>query len=255
MFKSFAFKIYLAALVFRLIPVIAARGLGIGLDDMFQYDMLARSLAQGHGFRWYAESDLNQLASFVDFDLSTAREYDPILGVRTSFRAPLYPIFLAIVYFFNGIDPSRFFAARLAQAIFLGAPLAPLTYFVTKKLFLLSFPLEMKDEREDVRKSGKDFRVTVAHYPSSRLPHSDSEPKILLRSLLASFLFLLSSLNKPTNSNFLLSGIFLALTALTRSVILAFAFAAFCLLFYLHGKRAILSITRFCYRRCSVDHP
>ena len=248
MFKSFAFKIYLAALVLRLIPVIAARGLGIGLDDMFQYDMLARSLAQGHGFRWYAESDLNQLASFVDFDLSTAREYDPILGVRTSFRAPLYPIFLAIVYFFNGIDPSRFFAARLAQAIFLGAPLAPLTYFVTKKLFLLSsFHLEMKDERgKMLEKAAKMSAWLVAAYPMLLvypLGLGTENPFFVL--LLASFLFLLSSLNKPTNSNFILSGIFLALTALTRSVILAFAFAAFCLLFYLHGKRAMISILAF----------
>ena len=46
MFKSFAFRIFIVALVLRLIPVLAARGLGIGLDDMFQYDMLARSLAK-----------------------------------------------------------------------------------------------------------------------------------------------------------------------------------------------------------------
>ncbi len=45
--KSFAFRIYIVALVLRLIPVFLARGLGIGLDDMFQYDMLARSLAAG----------------------------------------------------------------------------------------------------------------------------------------------------------------------------------------------------------------
>ena len=47
MFKSFAFRIFIIALILRLIPVILARGLGIGLDDMFQYDMLARSLAAG----------------------------------------------------------------------------------------------------------------------------------------------------------------------------------------------------------------
>ncbi|MCK6540190.1 MAG: hypothetical protein L6Q26_09040, partial [Anaerolineales bacterium] len=135
MFKSFAFRIYVVALILRLIPVFLARDLGIGLDDMFQYDMLARSLAQGHGFRWYAQADLDRFASFLTFDLSSLENYDPALGVPTSFRAPLYPIFLAIVYFFNGIDPSRFFAARLTQAIFLGAPLAPLTYFVAKRLF------------------------------------------------------------------------------------------------------------------------
>jgi len=138
MFKSFALRIFIVALVLRLIPVIFARGLGIGLDDMFQYDMLARSLAAGNGFRWYAQADLNQLASFVDFDLASVKEYDPILGIPTSFRAPLYPAFLAIVYFFSGTEFSRFFAARLAQAIFLGAPLAPLTYFVAQRLFLLS---------------------------------------------------------------------------------------------------------------------
>src|SRR5688500_5626149 len=101
MFKSFAFRIYIVALVLRLIPVILARGLGIGLDDMFQYDMLARSIVSGNGYRWYAEEDLSLLAPFVDFDLSTAEEYDPILGVSTSFRAPLYPTFLAIIYFFS----------------------------------------------------------------------------------------------------------------------------------------------------------
>ncbi len=247
MFKSFAFKIYLVALILRLIPILASRGLGIGLDDMFQYDMLARSLAQGHGFRWYAESDLKQLASFVDFDLSTAKEYDPRLGIPTSFRAPLYPAFLAIVYFFNGIDFSRFFAARLAQAIFLGAPLAPLTYWVAKKFFTFHFPSSLKVE------SGKwDERASrisawlIAAYPMLLvypLGLGTENPFFVL--LLASFLFLLSSLDKPTTLNFLLSGTFLALTALTRSVILVFAFAAFCLLFYLHGKRTILSVLAF----------
>ncbi len=63
--KSFAFRIYIVALILRLIPVILSRGLGIGLDDMFQYDMLARSLAGGHGFRWYAQADLDRFASFL----------------------------------------------------------------------------------------------------------------------------------------------------------------------------------------------
>ncbi len=242
--KSFAFKIYLVALVLRLIPVIAARGLGIGLDDMFQYDMLARSLAQGHGFRWYAESDLNQLASFVDFDLSTAREYDPSLGVPTSFRAPLYPAFLAIVYFFNGIDFSRFFAARLAQAILLGAPLAPLTYWAAKRLLS---PL-LVGEGSGVRfeRVARLSAWLIAAYPLLLvypLGLGTENPFFVL--LLASFLFLLSSLDKPSTFNLILSGIFLALTALTRSVVLAFAFAAFFLLFYLHGKRAFMFLATF----------
>jgi hypothetical protein len=36
MFKSLVFRIYIITLVLRLMPVILARGLGMGLDDMFQ---------------------------------------------------------------------------------------------------------------------------------------------------------------------------------------------------------------------------
>lgn len=245
MLNSFAFRIFIVALVLRLIPVVLARGLGIGLDDMFQYDMLARSLAAGNGFRWYAQNDLNQLAAFVDFDLTSVKEYDPRLGIPTSFRAPLYPTFLAIVYFFNGIDTSRFFAARLAQAIFLGAPLAPLTYWVAQSLFPLSSFL--KDE--DGKNSEKAARLAawiVACYPMLLvypLGLGTENPFFIL--LLASFLFLLLSIKAPTTFHFLFSGVFLALTTLTRSVILPFALAAFCLLLYIHRKQAILAILSF----------
>ena len=239
MLKSFALRIFVVALVLRLIPVLLARGLGIGLDDMFQYDMLARSLASGNGFRWYAQDDLNQLAAFVDFDLSSVAEYDPVLGIPTSFRAPLYPTFLAIVYFFNGIDPSRFFAARLTQAIFLGAPIAPLTYWVAQRLFpILSF--------KDSEKASRIAASIVACYPMLLvypLGLGTENPFFIL--LLASFLFLLLSIEKPTVAHLLLSGFFLALTTLTRSVILPFTFAAFCLLLFLHRKKAILAILSF----------
>jgi hypothetical protein len=219
--KSFAFRIFIVALVLRFIPVFLTRGLGIGLDDMFQYDMLARSIVSGNGFRWYAQDDLKQLASFVDFDLSSVKEYDPIRGIPTSFRAPLYPTFLAVIYFFSGTGFSRFFAARLAQAIFLGAPLAPLTYFVSKKLFP---PLRVR-EGSGLR-SERAARISawvIACYPMLLvypLGLGTENPFFIL--LLTSFFFLLSSINKPTTVYFLLSGFFLGLTALTRSVILPF---------------------------------
>ncbi len=240
MFKSFAFRIYIVALILRLIPVIAARGLGIGLDDMFQYDMLARSLAQGNGFRWYAELDLLQLASYVDFDLSSVNEYDPILGVPTSFRAPLYPTFLAIVYFFNGIDFSRFFAARLAQAIFLGAPLAPLTYFVALRLF----PLPSGEGRVRGDRAACLSAWLVAAYPLLLvypLGLGTENPFFVL--LLASFLFLLSSIEKPTIFNLLASGLLLGLTALTRSVILPFAGLAILYLIFFRQPRTSFAST------------
>jgi hypothetical protein len=220
MFKSFGFRIYIVALILRLIPIFLARGLGIGLDDMFQYDMLARSLAGGHGFRWYAEEDLNQLASFVDFDLTSVKDYDPSLGIPTSFRAPLYPTFLAIVYSFSGTGFSRFFAARMAQAIFLGAPLAPLTYLVALRLF----PLPLGEGRVRVEHAARISAWIVAAYPMLLvypLGLGTENPFFVL--LLAAFLFLLASIEKPTTFHFLVAGLFLGLTALTRSVILPFA--------------------------------
>src|SRR5512135_1697918 len=125
--KRFPLGIFLVALVMRLIPVLLTRQLGIGLDDMFQYDMLARSLASGNGFRWYAPTDLARIAPYLHLDPSQVA-LDP-RGMLTTFRAPLYPSFLAIIYSINGINDSRFFAARLAQTV-LGALLAPLTYLV-----------------------------------------------------------------------------------------------------------------------------
>jgi 4-amino-4-deoxy-L-arabinose transferase-like glycosyltransferase len=251
--KNFAFRIFIVALVLRLLPVLLARNLGIGLDDMFQYDMLARSIASGNGFRWYAQEDLNQLAAFVHFDLSSVKGYDPRLGIPTSFRAPLYPAFLAIVYFFNGIDFSRFFAARLAQAIFLGAPLAPFTYWVAQRLFPLSSFLKDESAALSLPKGGKKVENAarlaawiVACYPMLLvypLGLGTENPFFIL--LLSSFLFLLLSIEKPSLLRLLLSGFFLGLTTLTRSVILPFALAAFCLLIVLHRKQAILAILAF----------
>ena len=219
---SFALRIFLVALILRLIPVLLARGLGIGLDDMFQYDMLARSIASGNGFRWYAQQDLDQLAAFVEFDLTSVEEYDPVLGIHTSFRAPLYPTFLAIVYFFNEIDFSRFFAARLAQAVLLGAPLAPLTYWVANRLF----PPLLSEKGSGLR-SERAARIAawaVACYPMLLvypLGLGTENPFFLL--LLTSFLFLLKASERAKPIHFLLAGLLLGLTALTRSVILPFA--------------------------------
>jgi len=206
------------ALVLRLIPVLLTRSLGIGLDDMFQYDMLARSLAAGNGFRWYAQDDLQRLERYVDFDL-TVINYDPLRGVTTSFRAPLYPAFLALIYSIVGVGMGRFFAVRLVQAM-LSALLAPLTYLVSRRLFpvcepasviaawivacyplLVIYPIALATENLFF------LFVLISIYfllkiPKSQLPNPDSRLSILYT---------------------LLSGAFLALASLTRSVILPFA--------------------------------
>ncbi len=217
---SFPIRIYIIALILRLIPVFLTSNLGIGLDDMFQYDMLARNLASGNGFRWYAEDDLQLLSQYVNFDLSTAKNYDPEYGLYTSFRAPLYPTFLAIVYFIFGQEFSRFFYARLAQAIFLGATLAPLTYLVAKETFHL---LLSNDKKWKVESVAKFSAWIVACYPMLLVyPLGLGTENLFFITLLSSFFFLLKSINQPSTSCFLLAGIFLALTTLTRSVILPF---------------------------------
>jgi hypothetical protein len=131
--RAFPWRVFTIALVLRLIPVLLAYNLSIGLDDMFQYDMLGRSIVGGHGFRWYAQPDLDLIQQYVTLDLGSIH-YDP-RGIETAFRAPLYPAFLALVYFFSGTGPQRFFcgpagagcAGCLAGAIdvFPGAPFAP----------------------------------------------------------------------------------------------------------------------------------
>lgn len=225
---SFPGRVFLAALVLRLIPVLLARGLGIGLDDMFQYDMLARSLAAGNGFCWYAAEDLRLLEPYVDFDL-TAVDYDPVRGVETSFRAPLYPAFLSLIYLLVGSGAERFFAARLAQA-FLGALLAPLTYLVSKKI------------SPDNERSAKISAWIVAAYPILlAYPLGLGTENLFFLLLLSSFFFLLQTTERASAFHFLLSGFLLGLTALTRSVILAFAgLAILWIWFALKQKRGAL---------------
>ncbi len=241
---SFPVRIYLVALVFRLVPVLLTRSMGIGLDDMFQYDMLARSLASGNGFRWYAHDDLRQLAPYVNFDMSTASGYDSEYGLYTSFRAPLYPAFLAAIYFFNGLDFSRFLAARLAQVFLLGAPLAPLTYWVAKQLSLISTAPEISEQTAK-RKEESIARMAawvVACYPMLLVyPLGLGTENLFFVLLLCAFLFLLKSIETPTAFNFFLAGLFLALTTLTRSVILPFAGIAILYLFYFHRKQVLLT--------------
>mgnify|MGYP006921590893 CR=1 FL=1 len=209
--KSFPSRIYFFALILRLFPVLLTGSLGIGLDDMFQYDMLARSIASGNGFRWYAYEDLQRLEAYIDFDLA-AIDYDPVRGVVTSFRAPLYPAFLALIYSLAGTGPGRFFAARLVQAG-ITACMAPLTYKISQELF-----------RGD-EKIARRAAWIIAAYPLLLIyPIGLATENLFFVLVLAAFFFLLKIVDSDTPERYaFLSGIFLALTALTRSVILPFS--------------------------------
>ena len=199
---------------------------------MFQYDMLARSLASGNGFRWYVLADQASIAPYLHLDIATLN-LDP-RGMLTTFRAPLYPGFLSLVYLLNGINDERFFAARLAQTI-PSALLAPLTYFVSLHLSLKvssETSTEVSKKNLDRRHASRAAAWVVALYPTLVIyPLALATENLFFLLVLASVLSLLklvqvSFLGKKSRSAIfysLLSGLLLGLAALTRSVILPFA--------------------------------
>jgi hypothetical protein len=114
----------------------------IALDDMFQYDMLARSLKNGNGFRWYSQADVEILSPYYSLFIDLNPLDFPDQGLETAFRAPGYPFFLAFLYLFVP-EAGRLILARLAQAA-LAAMLAPLAALLghqaslSRKVYTLS---------------------------------------------------------------------------------------------------------------------
>jgi len=231
--KAFPAQIFVAALVLRLVPVLLATNLGIGLDDMFQYDMLARSIVAGNGYRWYAQQDLPLIQPYIPLDL-TSVNYDP-RGVLTSFRPPLYPVFLALIYFVFGVGAKRFFIARLAQTV-LAASLAPLTYALARRFFP-----DGSTDRSPCRRPRASVIVAwvIALYPMLVIyPLSLATENLFFVLVLSSMLVLLKASEKLTWQWFVLGGILLGLTALTRSVSLGFAgLAVLWVWFVLHQRK------------------
>jgi 4-amino-4-deoxy-L-arabinose transferase-like glycosyltransferase len=207
--KTFPVRIFVLALIVRLIPVLLSPNLGIGLDDMFQYDMLARSIESGNGFRWYAQEDFYLAQQYIDFDMSLV-DYDP-RGIFTSFRAPLYPTFLAIVYSIFGVGAKRFFIARIIQT-FLGAALVPLTYLIAKNLLPIN------------KKWNKAAAWIISFYPMLVLyPLSLATENLFFLLMVGSTWVLLIAEKNRKWYWFALAGVLLGLTSLTRSVVLVSA--------------------------------
>ena len=206
MSRKVLFGLFLLALVARLVWVIVFRNLGLGLDDMFQYDMLGRSLAAGHGFRWYSPPDLGRMAAVLGLDPSTLNI--PPEGIETTFRAPLYPAFLAVVYFFSGLE-QRLLAARLAQAA-LTATLAPLTALLARKLDL------------SIR-AALIAGVILALYPLLTLyPIALATENLFFPLTLVGMVLLLHAAENGRWQDYLWAGLAFGLATLTRSIIVAF---------------------------------
>jgi hypothetical protein len=202
---SFGWVVFFIAVLVRLFPVIAAREMTIGLDDMFQYDMLARSLAAGEGFRWYGEEDLDLVERYLPVEFIMG-DYDP-RGVLTSFRAPGYPFFLSLIYRISGLE-GRFFIARVVQA-FVMASIAPVTWLLGKRLFPGKVVV------------GKAAAWFVSLYPYLVVyPLALATEVIFIPLVLAFMLVLLNAAESRRWQDFLLAGVLLGYAALTRSVVL-----------------------------------
>jgi len=199
--------VFLLALVLRLAPVLLFHDLPIGLDDMFQYDMLARSIVAGNGYRWYAEEDLAQIQRYISMERPA--DYDP-RGVLTSFRAPGYPAFLALVYAVSGgVGTHRFFAARLAQAL-LGATLAPLSWALA---WWIGF-----EERV-----GRWAAIIVAAFPLLLVyPLALASENLFVPLLMLALVLVLRAGEQGRARRSALAGLVLGLAALTRSVVTGF---------------------------------
>ena len=231
--KSFATRIYLFALVLRLIPTLLSYDLPIGLDDMFQYDMLARSLAAGDGYRWYAEDDLHLIQQYIDLDFK-GEGYDP-RGIVTSFRPPAYPAFLAVIYKIFGFE-HRLFAARILQA-FLSALLAPLTYLLTKRVFPTS------------AKAAKWSAVAVSVYPMLVVyPLALATENLLMPLLLGILLMLLKAGETHQTKDYIFVGLLLGFSSLTRSAVSVIVpVAMLWAWYYAKDKKALYLIPLFTF--------
>jgi 4-amino-4-deoxy-L-arabinose transferase-like glycosyltransferase len=169
--------VFLVALAARLLPILLTLNLGLALDDMFQYDALAESIRLGQGFTWYG-------------------------GIPTAARAPLYPLFLAVVYALLGHSLT---AARIVQALV--GSLSPLVvYGVGRRL--------VNDS------AGLKAAWVVALYPMFLLyPLGLATENLFFLLVPLAVLLLIKAAETSSRWYYLLSGVVLGLTILTRSVI------------------------------------
>ena len=196
--------LFLLATLPRLALALIYLNLPIGLDDMYQYDMLGRSLAAGRGYRWYARADVAALRPYLDvwykIDIPTSQV--PEDGYLTTFRAPGYPFFLAAIYLLVG-TAGRLQVVRLLQ-VFLGAALAPLTALLASRLHLPA-------------KSSTLAGAVVALYPILWMyPLGLGSENLFFPLSLASGLMLFDAARSGRPKHAALAGLLLGAATLTR---------------------------------------
>ena len=184
-----------AALTLRLVPVLLTRDLGIALDDMFQYDALAESMRLGQGYTWYG-------------------------GIPTAARAPLYPLFLAIIYSLFG---HQFLTARIVQAI-VGSFLPVVVYVLGRGMF-----------EERVARIAAWVVVVYPLFLVYPLALATENLFFLLVPLM--ILCLLRAMDTSRRAYYLLAGLLLGMSILTRSAIAGFVVLILPWLWYYGSSR------------------
>jgi hypothetical protein len=174
--SRFLIILTLGALIVRLLYVAIAPAVPSIVDlDSVDYDQLARHVVSGDGFGYGH-------------------------GQLSSFRPPLYPLFLAVIYWIFGVHHG---VVRLLQAI-LGACLPAIVYLVARRRFPV---LEAQVSA-----------VICAAYPALIGMSGIFLTEVIYIPLLAlAFLALVLVEEEPTWGRVLLSGILLGLTLLART--------------------------------------
>lgn len=201
-------RLWLLALLPKLVLAGFFFNFPISLDDMYQYDMLARSLKRGEGFRWYSREDFQPLRPYYE-RLIDLEEIDlPESGFKTAHRGPGYPFFLSLIY--RAVpDQHRFGWARIIQAALM-AGLAPLTAMIA---FRGGFSA----------RSAQLAGYAAAVYPLWIVyPLGLVSENLFIPLLGCSYLSLLASSRPRLARDSLRSGILLGATMLTRSVVALF---------------------------------
>ncbi|MBF8255221.1 MAG: PMT 2 protein [Anaerolineales bacterium] len=202
--------VFLLAWIPRLALALVFLGLPIGLDDMYQYDMLGLSLARGNGYRWYQRDYVRRLQAYIhlNYEVDLPPESVPEEGYLTVFRAPGYPVLLAVIYRVVG-EADRLAAVRLVQSA-LGALLAPLTVVLARRLRLPS-------------RAALLAGIVVALYPILWMyPIGLGSENLFLLLTLAGVTLLLWAGDDRRPGSAITAGLVLASAALTRGVLALF---------------------------------
>jgi hypothetical protein len=210
--KRIYLALWLVGIVPRLILALVFFDQPIALDDMFQYDMLARSILSGEGYRWYKRADFETLRPYYRRFIDVSDIEVPEQGLKTTFRAPGYPIFLAGLY---ALFPSqtRFGWTRIAQAL-LTASLAPLSALLAL-------------QNGFGRKSAWLAGLGAAFYPILLFyPLGLASENVFIPLITAGYAALLQTSQDKRWKGAVISGLLLGASMLTRSISLPFVLLA-----------------------------